>query len=146
MFRNLRLSQTASVHWVFSLLPCHQAPGENEIKGNPLSFIHGPHFPLPIGPLSRLDPEELACAELTQLPLLLMRMMLPQLEPAGSFRPFLHTSNRDTVESREQLQFLIIDTLICQAHVIFFSPCKLYLEREWAKSSFFQKGVNERSM
>lgn len=75
------------------------------MKGNPLSLIHGPRFPLPVGSLSRLDPEDFcqkSCTDLAQLPLVL-RMMFPQLEPAGSFRPYLHTSNRKTEESREQL-------------------------------------------
>lgn len=85
--QNLRLSQTVSVHWVFLFLPCHPVPGENEIKGHPLSLIHGPRFPLPVGPLSRLDPEDFcSCADLAQLPLALMRMMSPSTRACWEFQ------------------------------------------------------------
>lgn len=123
------LSPTDSVICFFPLfLLCHQVSGENEIKDSPLSLIHSPSLLLPVGPLSRFDPGDFSSFTApAQLPLVLTRMMVPQLEPAGGFKHHLHTSNRDAVESRKQFAqspnsnlLLIIETLICQVHVIIF--------------------------
>lgn len=128
--QNLRLSSSNSLCYLFFslFLLCHQVSGENEIKDSPLSLIHSPSLLLPVGPLSRLDPGDFSSFTApAQLPLVLTRMMVPQLEPAGGFKHHLHTSNRDAVESRKQFAqspnfnlFLIIETLICQVHVIIF--------------------------